>query len=126
MIWAQCIDRLRNKYGVIVAYKLQDRNGVILEIQSDELKKAISNGHVRVSNLILTSDGIPQNTLKKSKDVGQMIRRIRRLAKNDLLSINENKAVRNATLQRDKHYALDDASAIIIEVEYINERDEER
>jgi len=79
-----------------------------------------------VKRIILSSDGIPLNILGKSKDVGQMIRRIRRLAKNDLLSINENKAVRNATLQRDKHYALDDASAIIIEVEYINERDEER
>lgn len=79
-----------------------------------------------VKRIILSSDGIPLNILEKSKDVGQMIRRIRRLAKNDLLSINENKAVRNATLQIDKNYALDDASAIIIEIEYINERDEER
>lgn len=79
-----------------------------------------------VKSIKLSSDGIPINVSKNSLDVGQIIRKIRDLAKNDPLSINENKAVRNATLQRDNNYALDDASEVNIEIEYINERDEER
>lgn len=79
-----------------------------------------------VKKIKLTSDGIPINISKNNSNIGQVIRKIRKLAKNDPLSINENKAVRNATVQRDKNYALDDASEVDFEIEYIDKRDEER
>lgn len=81
-----------------------------------------------VRNIRLSSDGFPVQVLRDSKDLGQAIRRIRRLAENDPLSINENKAVRGAIRQskRDNILAIDDASAVSIAIEYARERDDER
>lgn len=81
-----------------------------------------------VRNIRLSSDGIPAKVLNNSKDLGQAIRKIRSLAADDPLSINENISVRPALRQsrRDNILAIDDASAVIINIEYEKERDDGR
>lgn len=81
-----------------------------------------------VKSIRLSSDGIPVEVLKSSKDLGQAIRRIRKLADDDPLSISESKGVKGAIRQskRDDILAVDDASAICIAIEYVKERDDER
>lgn len=81
-----------------------------------------------VKSIRLSSDGFPIEILKGSKDLGQAIRRIRKLADNDPLSINESKGVKGAIRQskRDNILAVDDASAICIAIESLKERDDER
>lgn len=83
---------------------------------------------IDVKTIRLSSDGFPAEILKTSKDLGQAIRQIRKLADNDPLSINESKGVKGAIRQskRDNILAVDDASAICIAIEYIRERDDER
>ncbi len=81
-----------------------------------------------VKNIRLSSDGFPIKVLKESRDLGQAIRSIRRLASKDPLSIGENMSVRPALRQsrRDNVLAIDDASAVVINIEYEKERDDER
>lgn len=81
-----------------------------------------------VKNIRLSSDGFPIEVLKDSKDLGQAIRKIRKLAKSDPLSIYTNKSLRSAIRQsvRDNILAIDDASAVSIKIEYTRERDDER
>ena len=64
----------------------------------------------------------------QNKDLGYAIRRNRILAEKDPLSIKENKAVKKAVRQSDKSkfLAMDDASAVCIEIKHIEERDDER
>ena len=78
-----------------------------------------------VKNIRLSSDGIPSKVLNNSKDLGQVIRR---LAANDPLSINENMSIIPALRQsrRDNILAIDDASAVIINIGYEKERDDEK
>jgi len=99
-------------------------NGVNTELKNCVLTKLPDD----VKQIKLFSDGIPMEVSKNSKDLGQTIRKIRTLAKKDPLSINENKALHNAVKQSDRsnHLAVDDASSVIIEIEYVKERDEER
>lgn len=82
----------------------------------------------RVRNIKLFSDGFPVKALRNNADLGYAIRKIRRLANTDPLSIKENKAVKAAIRQshRDNKLAIDDASAVNIAIEYVEERDDER
>lgn len=81
-----------------------------------------------VRNIKLFSDGFPVEALNNNADLGYAIRKIRRLANTDPLSIKENKAVKPAVRQshRDNKLAIDDASAVNIAIEYVEERDDER
>lgn len=81
-----------------------------------------------VRDIKLFSDGFPIEALRNRKDLGYAIRKIRSLASNDPLSINRNKAVKAAIRQsnRDEILAIDDASAVNIAIEHIEERDDER
>ena len=99
-------------------------NGISTELRNCIVKDLPSN----VKRITLSSDGVPINILRKSKNMGQTIRGVRRLAKKDPLSINENRGVKNAMLQsrRSSHLAFDDFSSICIEVEHEHERNEER
>lgn len=57
MIQATCIQKFRDKRGVIVGYRLQDSNGAVNDVNSLQLKQAIRDGRVSITNLRLTSDG---------------------------------------------------------------------
>ena len=99
-------------------------NGINTELKNCKVKTLPKD----VKRITLSSDGIPMNILKKSQNMGQTIRGVWSLAKKDPLSINENRGVKSAMLQsrRSSHLAFDDFSSICIEIEYENERDEER
>lgn len=56
MIKATCVDKLRDTSGHIICYALQDCNGWIQDIKSDDLKKMIKSKQIEVDNLTLTSD----------------------------------------------------------------------
>ena len=67
--------------------------------------------------------------LNNDKDLGYAIRANRRLAEIDPLCINENRGVKGASKQtqrEDNILAFDDASAVDIMIERIEERDDER
>lgn len=74
MIEAKCIMKIKDKQGNIQVYRLVDVNGVENDISSLELKKAIANGQIHVSNLKLTSNnrlidtGNGVNKAKKTED----------------------------------------------------------
>lgn len=56
MIQAKCIQKFRDNKGGIRSYRLQDLNGNIRDVPSDDLKKAIKKKQIHVVNLTLTSD----------------------------------------------------------------------
>jgi hypothetical protein len=74
MVEAKCIMKIKDKQGNIQGYRLVDANGMENDINSLDLKKAIANGQIHVSNLKLTSnnrlidtgDGV--NKAKKTED----------------------------------------------------------
>lgn len=57
MIQAKCIDKIRNKYGVIEKYTLQDKTGDTITVTSKQLKDAINAGKIEIVNLQLTANG---------------------------------------------------------------------
>lgn len=57
MIYAVCIEKIKNSKGSIVKYKLKSFDGEIVEVEPYILKSAISNKKVEVTNLKLTSSG---------------------------------------------------------------------
>lgn len=74
-----------------------------------------------VKTIKLFSDGFPIDALNNDKGIGYAVRTIRRRAKADLLSIKTNPATHVASrysksLNRLEEYAIDDASAVIIEI----------
>lgn len=99
-------------------------NGIRTPVENCRVESLPEN----VRNIRLSSDGFPIKVLKESRDLGQAIRSIRKLAAKDPLSINENMGVRPALRQsrRDNVLAIDDASAVVINIEYEKERDDER
>lgn len=99
-------------------------NGIRTPVENCRVEDLPEN----VKNIRLSSDGFPIKVLKESRDLGQAIRKIRSLATKDPLSIKENMAIRPALRQskRDNILAIDDASAVVINIEYEKERDEER
>lgn len=57
MVYVTCIEKIRDKSGNnIVAYKLQDINGEIRTLSSDDLKLNMLNKNINVNNLKLTQD----------------------------------------------------------------------
>ena len=99
-------------------------NGINTEVKNCIVQDLPSN----VKTIKLSSDGFPISSLMQNKDLGYAIRRNRILAKKDPLSIKENKSVKKAVRQSDKSkfLAMDDASAVCIEIKHIEERDDER
>lgn len=74
-----------------------------------------------VRTIKLFSDGFPIDTLNNDKDIGYAVRTIRKRAKIDPLSIKTNSAAHVAARysknpNRIEEYAIDDASAVIIEI----------
>ena len=56
-IRAKCIQRIKDKHNVVIKYVLEDcSNGVTRVVESKQLKNAIANNKIEVTNLILTSD----------------------------------------------------------------------
>lgn len=99
-------------------------NGISTPIQNCKVEDLPTD----VKYIKLASDGFSAQVLRKSKDLGQAIRKTRKLAKIDPLSIDENRTVRAAVRQnrRENILAIDDASAVIIGIESKRERDDER
>lgn len=56
MIRVKCIHKFKSASGRIQGYKLIDQNGVIKNLTSEELKQAIKNNKITVTNLKLTTD----------------------------------------------------------------------
>lgn len=56
MVTCKCIQKFRDKRGNIYGYRLKDFNGNIQDVTPDNLKCAISKGHICVTNLKLTSN----------------------------------------------------------------------
>lgn len=71
-----------------------------------------------VRTIKLFSDGFPISALNNDKDIGYAVRKIRRNATKDPLSIGINRAVHTATRYSKKEHrkAIDDASAVVIEI----------
>ena len=71
-----------------------------------------------VKNIKLFSDGFSVDSLNNDKDIGFAVRKILNRAKNDPLSIGDNKATHPAKQYSKyrKEKAIDDASAVIIEI----------
>lgn len=65
----KCTYKYRDKTGNIIGYQIQDNNGNIRDIRSDELKDLISKGKLEVENLTLTSDNrLLSKTIKNHED----------------------------------------------------------
>jgi len=62
MFQATCIQKFK-KNNKIYGYRLQDSQGNIKDVLSDQLKQAIKSGQITITNLVLTSD----NRLIESK-----------------------------------------------------------
>lgn len=56
MIQAKCIEKFRDKNNRIIAYRLEDNQGNIQDISSNDLKVAIINKQINVANIALTTD----------------------------------------------------------------------
>lgn len=56
MITAKCIEKLRDANGCLCGYRLMDNQGRTKDVAVDQLKKAIHNGQISVTNLRLTPD----------------------------------------------------------------------
>ena len=56
MITAKCVEKVRDKNGVITDYVLEDYNGIRRTFSSDQVKNKIKYGWLSVLNLKLTSD----------------------------------------------------------------------
>lgn len=67
MIKVKCVQKLRDKNGVIKVYKLQDNKGVIKEMTPDKLKELIKDKKLVVSNLTLTSNNRLVDTSEKDE-----------------------------------------------------------
>lgn len=75
-----------------------------------------------VREIRMFSDGFPVDALNNNKALGYAVRKIRRKAKFDKLSIRGNRAVHNSVRysrmkNRRKEHAIDDASAVVIGIE---------
>ncbi len=108
-----------NEYGYSVfnGIKTEGKNCIVQDMPED------------VRHIRLFSDGFPVKMLNNNKDLGYAIRANRRLAEKDPLSINENRGVKGASKQtqrEDNILAVDDASAVDIIIERVEERDDER
>jgi len=106
---------LKNNPNVEGGYGYSVLNGQYTEIKNCRCENLPDN----VKQIKLSSDGISIDTLNRSKDLGQVIRTIRRQAESDKLSIGENRTLKSAFKQsiRFPYYSIDDASAITFRIE---------
>lgn len=89
-------------------------NGIYTPIENCRLENLPNN----VRNIRLSTDGFSIDVLKSSKDLGMAIRKNRKLAKADPISINQNLGIHNSGVQDSlNHLAFDDESAIEIRIE---------
>ena len=56
MLKAKCIQKFRDKNNIIKGYRLQDERGNTMDVNPYQLKIAIKQGKIDITNLILTSD----------------------------------------------------------------------
>lgn len=52
-----CLNRQYDTSGKVVAYRLKDREGIVIVVKADVLKYSIAHGLIKVWNLSLTKDG---------------------------------------------------------------------
>lgn len=106
---------LKNNPNVEGGYGYSVLNGKYTEMKNCRCENLPDN----VKQIKLSSDGISIDTLNTSKDLGQVIRTIRRHAESDKLSIGENRTLKSAFKQsiRFPYYSIDDASAITFRIE---------
>ena len=57
MVTCKCINKFRDKHNAIIGYRLKDTTGKCIDVTSDQVKVAIKNNQITVTNLTLTSDG---------------------------------------------------------------------
>ena len=62
MVKAKCIQKFRDKHNKIYKYRLQDQQGNTKDVTPDQLKQAIKNNQITITNLTLTSDNRLINT----------------------------------------------------------------
>ena len=65
MLVAKCVEKIRDKNGKIVKYRLQDKTGSQTELETKLVKKFILESQMDVVNLQVTSDG---RLVDKSED----------------------------------------------------------
>ena len=56
MVTARCIQRFRNKNGQIYGYRLQDQTGKTIDVSPENLKQAMIDNVLNLTNLELTKD----------------------------------------------------------------------
>lgn len=85
----------------------------------------VVNLPANVKIIKLFSDGFPIDALNNDKDIGYAVRKIRRNAEKDPLSIGINRAVHVARRYsaKEARKAIDDASAVVIEIVREEERE---
>lgn len=106
---------LKNNPNAKGGYGYSVFNGKYTEIKNCKCENLSDN----VKYIKLSSDGIVIDTLNKSKDLGEVIRNIRRQAESDKLSIGKNRTLKSAFKQsiRFPYYSIDDATAVSFRVE---------
>lgn len=52
-----CVEKFRDKNGVIKGYRIKYENGTVQDVKAEELKANIKSGQIEVVNLTLTVDG---------------------------------------------------------------------
>lgn len=65
MIQAKCIEKFRDNSGKIIGYRLQDINGSITDMFTDNVKEMMRSKQLEVVNLTLTSDNRLVDTSEK-------------------------------------------------------------
>lgn len=88
MIKIRCIEKFRNSNS-ICAYKIEDEEGTSIVVKPEQLKKAIKNKEVTVTNLKLTSDDrliyTPETSeilrIKEKETYGKLIKKAKVLGK---------------------------------------------
>lgn len=56
MVINVAINKIKNKQGNVIGYKLLDENGNIMDASSSMIKEALKNKNIRIPNLKITSD----------------------------------------------------------------------
>ena len=89
-------------------------NGKYTEIKNCKVVNLPAN----VKTIKLFSDGFPIDALNNDKDIGYAVRKIRRKAEKDPLSIGINRATHTSKKysKKENRRAIDDASVVIIEI----------
>ena len=107
-------------------------NGIYTPVENCKIEELPEN----VKNIRLSTDGFPLDILINAKDMGEAIRKNRKLSVLDPISIDRNYEIHNSVERGDGHLAFDDETAVDIRIDnvpektdnldYIKERDDER